>query len=72
MKKSDLFFSVYNEETIDKDLEIEATLDNIKELSRFLNKPVRSLYDLGIKKEKGLRTYLIIDEKKYLIIVDRD
>lgn len=72
MIKKRLFFSIYNEEEIDKDLELETIVDNIKELSRYLEKPKSTLYDLGIKKKEGLRKYINIKDKKYLIIVDKD
>lgn len=71
MKKC-LFFSVYNEEEIDKDLELETIADTIEELSRYLEKPKRTLYSLGIKKKENLRKYIEIKDKKYLIIVDKD
>ena len=72
MKKKTLFFCIYNEEEIDKDLELETIADDIQELSIYLNKPKRTLYDLGIKKQLGKRVYLKIKDKQYVIIVDKD
>ena len=72
MKSNKLFFCVYNEEEIDNDLEIEAVLNDFKELCSFLNKSRSALNNLGVKKEKGLKTYINIKNKKYLIIVDKD
>lgn len=72
IKKKQLFFSIYNEEDIDKDLELETIADTINELINYLGVPKSTLYDLGIKKQEGLRKYITIKDKKYLIIVDKD
>lgn len=72
MKKKSLYFSIYNEEVIDNDLELETIADNVKELINYLEIPKSTLYDLGIKKEYGLRVYVTINDKKYVIIVDKD
>ena len=72
MLKKKLFFCIYNEEEIDKDLEIETTVDTIEELSKYLEKSKSFLYELGIKKKLNLRKYIYIKNKKYLIIVDKD
>ena len=72
MLKKKLFFCIYNEEEIDKDLEIETIVDTIEELSKYLEKSKSSLYELGIKKKLNLRKYIYIKNKKYLIIVDKD
>lgn len=71
MKKK-LYFSIYNEEPIDKDLELETIADDIKELINYLEVPKSTLYRLGIKKEYGLKIYITINNKKYVIIVDKD
>ena len=72
IKKKRLFFCIYNEEEIDKDLELETIADNIEELSIYLEKSKSTLYDLGIKKKEGLRKYINIKTKRYLIIVEKD
>lgn len=72
IKKKQLFFSIYNEEEIDKDLELETIADTINELINYLGVPKSTLYDLGIKKQEGLRKYITIKDKKYLIIVDKE
>lgn len=72
MIKSSLFFSVYNIEKIDNDLELEAILDTIKDLCKYLNKPKRTLYNLGIRKNVGIRKQIKIDNKEYMIIVDKE
>ena len=72
IKKKQLFFCIYNEEEIDKDLELETIADTINELINYLGVPKSTLYDLGIKKQEGLRKYIIIKDKKYLIIVEKD
>ena len=72
IKKKQLFFCIYNEEEIDKDLELETIADTINELINYLGVPKSTLYDLGIKKQEGLKKYIIIKNKRYLIIVDKD
>lgn len=71
MEKSNYFFSIYNEEKIDNDLEIEAIIDNMQQLEHFFRKSKRTLYNMGIKKKKNLHVYVTIDGKEYLIIVDK-
>ena len=72
VKKRKLFFCIYNEEEIDKDLELETIADNIKELIKYLGISKSTLYEFGIKKREGLRKYIDIKNKRYLIIVDKD
>lgn len=72
LKKEKLFFCIYNEEEIDKDLELETIADDMKELSVYLEKSKSSLYEFGIKKKAGLRKYIKIKNKKYLVIVEKD
>ena len=71
MRKS-LYFSIYNEEVIDKDFELETIANDFKELIHYLGVSRSTLNSKGVKKEYGLRVYITINDKKYLIIVDKD
>lgn len=72
MIKKNLFFSIYIDDELENDYECLTQKDNCKELSKYLGQSESSLYNLGLKKKKGLQIELCIKNKKYIIIVDSE
>jgi hypothetical protein len=72
MKKNRLYFNIYIENELENDIELVGSADNMEALSFYFQRNKSRLYDLGVKKVKGLRIHLNIDGEKYLVIVDKD
>lgn len=72
MQKKKLYFSIYIEDELENDYECLTQKDNFKDLSSYLEQAESSLYNLGLKKKKGLQIELCIKDVKYIIIVDSE
>lgn len=72
MKKKELYFSIYMRDELENDFELDTQKDNFKDLSKYLGQNESTLYNLGLKKKKGLQIEITIKDKTYIIIVDSE
>ena len=70
MQKKNLCFNIYLKNELENDIEIVGQFETIKDLETFFQKSKSTLFDLGIKKVKGLHIEIEDKGKKYVAIVD--